>query len=136
MPFPQLAQLFGQDPAVHQLLDTAQGEKHKANTWVQRTWEENAHFVSGHTEALIAKELDGPTPTAGTLESIGLVEVMYPKLHTLEAPDNLLGRMRSETVRITLRSIWTDLVSLLLDTLRRDRIIDWSQDSDARRWQD
>jgi Lhr-like helicase len=135
LPFEQLAQLFAQNSAARQLLDPDLGEKHRADRWTQRDWEANERAVSGHAEALIAGELDGPKRSQVSLESMGLVEIAYPGLESTQPPTSMLGLLPSEPVRKALMSVWTDFVALLLDTLRSDRTIGWSEETPAREWQ-
>lgn len=135
LPFQQLAQLFAQASTARQLLDPDEGEKHRADRWTQRDWEANARTVAAHAEALIARELDGAKRTQVSLESMGLVEIVYPGLESTQPAASLLGLLPSQSVRTALTSVWPDLVVLVLDTLRSDRSVGWSEETAARKWQ-
>jgi hypothetical protein len=136
MSFRQLAQIVAQDGAVKEILSLEHGEKHNLKGWGQSDWESNAKSVSEHAEALIGRELDGTNRTRISLESAGLVEVAYPSLDRVDAPGDFLGILPRADIRESVEESWHAIVSALLDTVRSDRAVNWSEESPERKWQD
>jgi len=133
--FVDLAELFGKDPIIREILHPEQGDAHRADQWKESTWNENARAVSGHAQALIARELDSGSRTRISLESLGLAEVCYPGLSRFTAPDTLLGVLPQQAIRTGMADIWPDLVAALLDTLRGARCLAWSEETAGRTWE-
>jgi DEAD/DEAH box helicase domain-containing protein len=124
-------------PAVGELLDPEIAQDHRADGWSQKKWEEHAKLMGERSRQWISRELARrPSWPTVSLETLGLVEVVYPELETLAAPDSLLGRVPSH-VRDRLAKVWSQLVASLLDSLRTDGGVtlgsdDWDENySDA-----
>jgi hypothetical protein len=136
MSFWQLSQIVAQDGAAREILSPEHGEKHDAEGWSQSDWETNNKSVSEHMEALIGRELDGTKRTRISLESAGLVEVAYPGLENIGAPGDFLGILPRARIRDSVEESWQSIVSSLLDTVRSDRAVAWSEESARRKWQE
>jgi DEAD/DEAH box helicase domain-containing protein len=135
IPFSDFASHLGNDPAMAEILDPDLGDKHQSQDWKEALWEENKKKVGRHAEALIARELDGPSRRRISLESIGLLEVCYPGLKDLGAPAEILGVIPETTTRHLLDLNWPQILAALLDTVRVDRAVNWSQLTEGRKWQ-
>ncbi|MCI0603728.1 DEAD/DEAH box helicase [bacterium] len=133
VPFSDFAKLFSEQPGVEQILDRDSGDAHKVETWSQRSWEDNYAKVRKHAEALVGRELDRPPRTRVSIESIGLLEIIYPGLNQLTAPSEVLGLMPG-SCSDAFQKIWLPFIAALLDTLRTDSVIGWSSESEGRLW--
>lgn len=135
IPFREFASHLGEDFAMAEILDPDLGDKHRSQDWMEARWDENRKKVGRHAEALIGREVDGPSRTRISLESIGLLEVCYPGLTTLTAPAEILGVVRETKNRHQLEVHWPQVLAALLDTIRADRAMNWSQLTEGRKWQ-
>jgi hypothetical protein len=89
-----------------------------------------------HAEALIARELLRPRKKEALLESIGLIEIVYPGVAGMGVPAQLEVDLSRE-LRNAIRPIWPYVVALVLDTVRADGCLDWTDDSqEGRKWLD
>jgi hypothetical protein len=134
VPFGQFARLFAQRPEVKHILHRSKGDHHRADNFSQMTWEDNAQAVQKHAEALAATELDRPLKQEVHVEAIGLVEVTYPGIEWLTIPPELEAELPSETVRAQVRNCWSSFIHLLLDSLRDDYCVGWSEEDAGRLW--
>ena len=133
IPFTHFARSLANDPRVSELLDREPAEKH--TEWRQEHWKDNRKSVADHAEAVIAHELDNPLRTAVSTEAVGLLELVYPGLTDLPLPPNFAGQLPNDEIRATLASVWPDILAALLDTVRADRAVEWSQkEEDGRMW--
>ena len=139
MPFSDFARLVCKDPRLDQIFDRELGEKHQADTWNQAGLKDNRIRVAKHAEALLATELNRRLPTKFSLESVGVVEVVYPSLDRVRPPAKFLGTAPSHKLREALDEGWPDYLAALLDTLRFDGAAGWSEGDDVRsehKWED
>ena len=92
----------------------------KASEWTQATWEKNAGRMKGAVPAIVARELAVPSWGKFTLESSGLAEIVYPGVEYLKPPTGIgfTSSLSGELARL-----WPNLVSDLLDIVRKDRAI-------------
>lgn len=134
-PFVQFARLVAFRDEMTELLERREAEKHTASSFGQTDWRRNRDAVRMHAEALVAKELCRPLKRQTSVESVGLVEIAYPGIHALELPP-LFEEKLTPHLRTILRRNWAAIVTLLLDTVRADGCIDWSQDTEGRTWLD
>jgi hypothetical protein len=132
IPFADFAHSFADGPHVSELLDRELAEKH--SEWRQERWKENRQSVAGHSEALIAQELDNPLRTAVSIEAVGLLELVYPGLEDLPLPASFEERLLSDEVKNQFVATWPAILAALLDTLRADRALDWSKEESGRKW--
>jgi hypothetical protein len=134
IPAKTFAEFFAKDGRIGQILErqSAEMQRHK---WRQQDWKENRQKVVDHVEGLIATELDNPLRTAASIESAGLVEIVYPGIETLQLPISLKSQIAGNAAAIEKLSFaWPDFIAALLDTVRADRAIDWSAPSEQRTW--
>jgi DEAD/DEAH box helicase domain-containing protein len=132
--FQDFAAMMTEREEIRQILDRDIADRHNAQTYGQPDWKRNSTAVQAHAEGLVAWELARPLRLRTSVESVGLIQVVYPGLETLELPVGLEEMLPSEKVRGTITAIWPDLVALLLDTVRRDGCLGWSSESSARKW--
>lgn len=132
--FRDFASLLAKRDEIKQILDRDIADRHDARTYGQSDWNKNSDEVQSHAEGLIASELVSPLKKRTSVESVGLIQVIYPGLDKLLLPAIVEEGLRSEKVRRTMANIWPDFVALLLDTVRRDGCIYWSSENDSRRW--
>ena len=86
----------------------------------QLNWDANSKGCRKFIEAMLGRELARLSYGGTNLQMAGMVEVNFPGLDGLKAPDTLLGALPTEALRTQLRNHWTTLLALLLDTLRMD----------------
>lgn len=89
----------------------------------QICWQQNTKGNGQYIEAMLGRELARLSYGSVNLQMAGMVEVNYPGIDQLTAPDTLLGALSTEALRLGLKKIWTMLLTLLLDTLRMDGAI-------------
>lgn len=112
---------LAESPLLEQVMAGEQASRHRADSWSQKTWEENRRAVSDHATEFLFRELAMlPNRTTVTLETLGLVEVRFPGLGDLEAPGEVLGLLPSASVRAVLQQNWTFLLEAIVDTLRME----------------
>jgi DEAD/DEAH box helicase domain-containing protein len=134
MPISEFADYVSQDARIDEILERQNAEKQR-HKWKQQDWKDNRQKVVDHIEGLVATELDNPLRTAASIESAGLVEIVYPGVEKLEMP----GEFKSQVAAFPqglqmLASAWSDFLAALLDTMRADRAVDWSAPFDRRTW--
>jgi hypothetical protein len=131
VPFTEFARSLGDNPRIAEVLDRELGEKQ--TEMLQATWKANRKEVAAHAEALLGEEFDNPLRTAVSVEAAGVVELVYPGLSELPLPGGLSGIPTDEAWK-KLSSAWPDILAALLDTLRADRAVDWSNPTPGRVW--
>jgi len=111
-----------------QLLDLDAADLQEA-PWLQEQWEGNRDRILSHESllSLLGREVARRGTGQRTLEGQGLVELLYPGLEKLQAPDSLLAVLPGEA-RKALSSLWPTLMALLCDTLRADGAITLGND--------
>ena len=105
-----------------QLLDHDSARTHKAQNWDLDRWQENTDAVRKKLFLLLGRETLRPSTTLSTLETLGLVEIVYPGLQTVEMPNSLFVTLQPNT-RSELEGAWGSILSALLDSLRVDSAI-------------
>lgn len=113
------ADALAAEPVLAEVLDRAEAEKHRADEWTQEVWEQNRAAVAKTGLPLIERELAFRPRKSHSLESLGLVEVVYPGLDSVPFPD-ALGASLPADAAATLEGAWTDLLAALCDHLRTD----------------
>ena len=97
--------------AISQLLDRPSSGGHRAASWKQLKWEDNAKSVKEQAGQLLSKEFARVMGRDTTLEALGLVEVTYPGLETLECPPQFVGTLPTVSMRRPIRENWTDILA-------------------------
>ncbi len=131
--FTDYARLVTQRGELIQILDRDTAERHNADNYGQSEWERNGKEIKDHIEGLIAKELERPLKKRASVESVGLIEVVYPGIDSLGIPP-LLEEKLSSNVRPKIAEVWPEFVALLLDSARRDSCVAWSHKTPGRTW--
>lgn len=120
---------------MYQILDRDNADKHNKSTYAQNDWKRNHSSVQEHTEGLMAIELRSPVKKRASVESVGLLQVCYPGLDRLTMPLQLEEKLlKKKNVLSQISSIWPSLITLLLDTIRRDRCVYWSSEKKSHNW--
>lgn len=131
--FVDFAEVVARRREAAEILDREAAERHNARSYGQTDWERNTQRVTEHAQGLIAKELQRPLKKRASVESVGALEVVFPGLDRLPIPPLVEEKLPSD-VRPRMAGIWTDLVSLLLEDVRKDGCVDWSLDTPGRTW--
>jgi DEAD/DEAH box helicase domain-containing protein len=85
----------------------------------QALWDLNGSLMTKEVPRIVARELAVPTWERLTLESCGLVEIVYPGIETLKP----VGLGFTASLSAELANVWSQLVAALLDIVRKDRAI-------------
>ncbi len=132
-PFVDFAKIVASREEIAQILDRDTAEHQKADSYGQSDWRKNAEAVETHIEGLIANELERPVKKRASVESVGLIEIVYPGIEGLGIPP-LLEEKLPPNARTKLASVWPEFVALLLDDARRDSCVAWSRETIGRQW--
>jgi hypothetical protein len=108
-----------------QMLEPDSGEHHVLGepedlTAATARWEANRKAIRDAIGPWIAAELARRPARGETVETLGLVEVAYPGLAAISLPVAVRAALPSEAMRAGLGGVWTDLIALLLDSVRKD----------------
>lgn len=129
---------LGNVKTVHELIDMETASKHEVASWLEDAeewWRSNMKRVRERLKMLLANEFARPTRRQNSLETLGLSEITYPGLDTLEAPNELLGRLPMQIVRERIKGCWVAFLAALCDTLRTDGVITLGSDDEDRAYQ-
>lgn len=132
----QWAKELEESEIVKELYHAPSGKDHQPGSKnAHDAWTRNAQKIASSLAALLGRELarrpSWPNPT---LETLGLVEVMYPGIAQIPAPLEILGVL-SPRVAKGLEMVWPDYLSALLDTIRNQGAITLGGDEDDRDYQ-
>ena len=116
--------------AISQLLDRPSSGSHRASDWKQLSWEDNAKAVKKQADQILGKEFARVMGGDTTLEALGLVEVTYPGLNTMDCPPQFIGTLPTESMRAPLRECWADILASMCDTLRADGAVTLGEEFD------
>lgn len=119
-------------PLVRELFDEDGADGH-TESWSQRDWETNGGRVKSKVERLVAGEFAYRyTWPNRSLETLGLIEVVYPGLEALEPDPVFVGSLSSETARIAVRALWSDYLASMCDHIRSQACVTLgSEEEDA-----
>lgn len=96
----------------------------------QQRWRRNAEQVQASLVSLLGRELARrPTWPQPGLETLGLVEVVYPGIETLAPPPRIFGTVSMEVAE-ALRQTWAGYLACMLDALRNQGCITLGRDRD------
>ncbi len=111
---PLIAEIVDLDSAVNH--DPQDGNR-------QQRWQQNAERVQASLVSLLGRELARrPTWPQPGLETLGLVEVVYPGIDALTPPPQILGTVPMEVAE-ALNQSWTCYLAFMLDALRNQGCI-------------
>ena len=131
--FSDYAVLLSDRSELAQILDRDTAEQHNSTKYGQSDWERNRKEIQAHTEGLIANELERPLKKRASVESVGLIEIVYPGIENLDIPPLFEERLPSNT-RQKIAEVWSDFVALLLDASRRNSCVAWTQERSGQTW--
>lgn len=133
--FPYFATMVAMRKEIDQILDREIADRQNVFSYGQSDWKKNGEAVKTHIEGLIAIELERPLKKRASVESVGLIEIVYPGIENLSVPPLLEEKLPSNA-RSKIAEVWPEFVVLLLDSARRDSCIAWSKDTSGRKWLD
>ena len=114
------ASLLKKSLALTEVMDPETAQTHRAENWHQSHWMMHGKAMAENARLWISREIARrPSWPNVSLESLGLVEVVYPGVEKLIPPDSLLGVVPT-AVRQRLEETWPEMVASLLDSLRTD----------------
>jgi Lhr-like helicase len=127
------------EPLLRELHDPTFGKGDAPTDWGPRTqelWDRNFNAVRNGLRLRLGRELASPSRRYNSLETLGLIEVTYPRLDELAAPDGFLGQhVPTAAVRDALRGCWMNLLAGLCDTLRVDGAVTFGSDDEDNQYQ-
>lgn len=136
------AHAVDEDGLVGELLDAVTAEDHALvdedgapRGWSQEAWEQNRTRVASTLRARLEAELVRRPVQGANLETLGLVEVVYPGLQQLAPPPRLLGSV-TKSAREQLSALWPDFLAALCDSLRQEGCVTLGPSSHAEDWID
>ena len=99
--------------------------------WTKEAWKQRLSVIAGGLEERppgeivyrLATELALRPGRGTTLETLGLVEIVYPQLRAIAPPDAWLGGLPTDDARRRAREQWATLLALLCDTLRMEGVV-------------
>ncbi len=118
-----LEERIAREPMLREFYARSSAGKQTATQWREKgqaLWDLNGSLMAKEVPRIIARELAVPTWERITLESCGLVEIVYPGTELLKPPTGL-GFTASVTAELA--NIWPQLIAALLDIVRKDRAI-------------
>ncbi len=109
---------------IPELYDAPGGKDHlPGDQNAHSVWTNNSNAVSDSLSSLLGRELARrPAWPSPSLETLGLVEVVYPGINSLRIPDEVLGTL-PPSVAARLEASWGDYLSALLDAVRNQGAI-------------
>lgn len=132
-PFDNFCTLVAEREELQQLLDRESAEQHTAERYQQSDWKRNFEEIHRHIQGLIGCEMRGPNKQRTAIESIGLIDVVYPGLSEARIPPTFEEKLPKQ-IREQLSNIWSDVLALLLDSVRADGCVSWSKEDESRTW--
>ena len=125
---------LGERAEMNQLLHRETSSEHESSQqspWKQLKWEDNGKSIRAAANTYIAKEFGtSAVPGSAALEAMGLAEVTYPGIDSIDPHDGFIGTLPSESMRQSLSENWNGILAALCDTLRQGRVISLGQDMD------
>ena len=98
-------------------------------------WSRNSQKIVDSLASLLGRELARrPAWPNPSLETLGLVEVMYPGIGQIPAPREILGVL-PPAVAAGLEEVWPDYLAALLDAVRNQGAITLGENEDDRDYQ-
>lgn len=98
-------------------------------------WSANSKEIRKSLGSLLGRELARrPAWPSPSLETLGLVEVVYPGIRNLEPPPELLGTLPPNAAG-RIEALWPDYLAALLDAVRNQGAITLGSEDDDRDYQ-
>jgi DEAD/DEAH box helicase domain-containing protein len=123
LPITAMEERIAREPMLREFYARSSAGKQTATQWREKgqaLWEMNGSLMAKEVPRIVARELAVPTWERITLESCGLAEIVYPSAEMLKPPPGL-GFTASFAAELA--TIWPQLVTALLDIVRKDRAI-------------
>ena len=114
---------IAREPMLREFYGRSSADKQTAVQWLEKgqaLWDLNGSLMVKEVPRIVARELAVPNWERITLESCGLIEIVYPGTEILKPP---LGLGFTASFAAELANIWPQLVAALLDIVRKDRAI-------------
>jgi DEAD/DEAH box helicase domain-containing protein len=118
-----LEERIAREPILREFYARSSAGKQTATQWLEKgqaLWDLNGSLMTKEVPRIVARELAVPTWERITLESCGLVEIVYPDTEILKPP---LGLGFTASFNAELAAVWPQLMAALLDIVRKDRAI-------------
>ncbi|HRR32934.1 MAG TPA: DEAD/DEAH box helicase [Kiritimatiellia bacterium] len=108
-------------PLVPEVFDAEASADHGKKEWSQRRWEEHAEFIRDKILPMrfMGELVRRPRWPQIALETLGLVEVVYPGLEELSYPDPLVGLL-PPVIGEFFKANWAAFAASVLDSMRTD----------------
>ncbi len=98
-------------------------------------WSRNASQIRDSLASLLGRELARrPAWPSPSLETLGLVEVTYPGIKSIAAPNEILGILPG-AVASALENLWSDYLAALLDAVRNQGAVTLGSEERDRDYQ-
>ena len=119
-----------------ELFDATGGKDHlPGDQNAYDVWTQNSNAVRNSLAPLLGRELARrPTWPSPSLETLGLVEVVYPGIDALKISDEVLGTLPPAVVE-QIEACWGDYLSALLDAVRNQGAITLGNEEADRDYQ-
>ena len=121
---------------IKELCHAPDGKNHQPGSKnTHDAWAQNSKKIVDSLASLLGRELARrPAWPNPSLETLGLVEVTYPGIGQIPAPQGVLGVL-PPAVATKLESVWPDYLSALLDAVRNQGAITLGGDEEDRGYQ-
>ena len=121
---------------VCELYDAEGAKKHQPGARnVHDIWTENTREIRDSLASLLGRELARrPAWPSPSLETLGLVEVTYPGIRDIPAPNEVLGILPGG-VASALEKLWPDFLAALLDAVRNQGAVTLGSEERDRDYQ-
>ena len=131
-----LISMFGDSEILKELYDVELGKTNNLSTEnVHDIWENNSRAIVASLPSLLGRELarrpSWPNPS---LETFGLVEITYPGIEKVPAPNEILGLLPPVVCK-GLQKVWPDYLAALMDAVRNQGAITLGSEEADRDYQ-
>lgn len=120
-------------PLLKEFINPKSASAHRAADWCQGVWEDNWSQSRLRADRLLADLCAKPSVSNRSPESLGLVEVGYEGIDSLQMPVRVSSELPTDAVRAVFAEIWVDFLRCLCDTIRLDGAVSLGTDDDNRR---
>lgn len=124
-------------PLVSEVFDAEESAEHDNEKWSQKKWEEHTAFIR---EKILRMRFMGelamrPRWPKMALETLGLIEVVYPGLDELLCPDPLVGLL-PPGLNEFFKTNWIAFAASILDSLRTDGAVTFGDEKLDKQYND
>jgi DEAD/DEAH box helicase domain-containing protein len=121
--FDEWCSKLANSPLIRQILDVESGRTHKPSDWARITqtcWDQNTELVRKQLTQRLGREVARPARSQNSVETLGLVEVVYPGIDQFCLSKKFLGCLPSHQAQDALWQCSADIFAALLDSVRSD----------------